>query len=232
MVQKRRHTEITYRQNETILVKKLIRVNLRQSKIDEEKHALNSLDNLLILTFFSILFPTILQFTTLRLDYLIILVTMLALIFLFTFKGIAENNIKYRIWAWLWFLLYINLIIFNLIVSEYFPRERGNITYTEDKIILTNIYNNYNLFPWFAVLLISGYFCSKAMIYIIQMYIKRAPISSKQTIDKMLSNPRAGIDYLLFFNDRKVLLLGLFLLIISVILFINGKLWFLSGDNS
>ncbi len=212
------------------LYNKKLKTIYKNLKLHDEDHALDSLDNLLILTFFSILFPTILQFNTeIRLDHLIILVLILALIFIFVFRGIAENNIKYRIWAWLWFLLYINLILFNLIISEYFPREQWNTTFTGDKIILTNSYNNYNLFPLFAVLLISGYFSSKAMIYIMRIYIKRAPISSKSTVVKMLSNPSAGIDFLLFCNDRKILFIGLSLLIISVILFIYGKLWFVSG---
>lgn len=223
MVKKEKLFRLRRQQKDDITIKRL-RSSYKNFKKNEETNALNSLDNLQILTFFSILFPTILQFSNkIRFFYITILILMLCMVFRSTFKGIAENSIKHRILAWVNFLVYI-LLLFNTIISEYFPTGKIYTTLTEDKIIFTNAYNYYPLFLHFSFVLIWGYLSSIFLTYIIGLYKQRAPTLSKQTIDSMISNPNVVINSILMFNNKKVLLLGLSLAITSVVLFLNNML--------
>ena len=220
MVQIEKILKLRREQNEFRIINKFNRTIYKNSKINDEINNLNSLDNLTILTFFAIIFPTILQFNTIiPYDKYILLVLMLIFIFLFTFKGIAENNIKYRIWAWAYFFIYI-ILIFDLIIYGYFPSEKWYTNVTVDgNTIFTNFYNNYTIFPRISSYLICTYFSSKALIYIIEIYKIRIPILSKKTIDNM------GLTTVVsFFSNVKILFLGLILLIISVVLFFNKML--------
>lgn len=199
-------------------VKKITEYIDKKSEIYEEKHAFDTLDNLTILTFFAILFPTILQFyKNIGTLQLLFIIAMFFFVIRCIFKGIAENSIKYRILVWMYFFIYsYQLFISTLLL--YIPTEKWYTNLTEDgNMIYTHVYNEYRLIPLTSFVLIGSYLNSKFMTYIIRFYRLRR--SSIEVIDSM-----EIIKIIYSLNDVRIFLIGLILLFISIILFFKNML--------
>ncbi len=204
MNQKEIKMKLQERQNNYIIIKKLIKIINKHSKIDTEKQALYSLDNLLIITFFSIILTVILTYTAYIPKWLHpYLIIILFFVFYFTFRGIAENNIKYRIYAWMISFWY-DLPIFFTLINLFFPYEQTFTNYTTYGIEITKIYKYYNIIIYISIILIIGYFNSIFMNYIIRLYTERTPTLSKRIIDRMTSTEgyQAFFGFIVFFQTN------------------------------